>query len=51
LQPGALILSAKQATGLDRLRQALLQAAGWQPAGSGAYAARIRHLDALHATS
>ncbi|MDH4450183.1 MAG: tRNA uridine-5-carboxymethylaminomethyl(34) synthesis GTPase MnmE [Rhodoferax sp.] len=42
-------LSAKTGTGLDALRQSLLAAAGWQPAQSGAYMARQRHVQALHA--
>lgn len=47
MAPHDLLLSAKQATGLTALRQALLSAAGWQPAGSGHYVARARHLEAL----
>ncbi len=43
-----LVLSAKTGLGLDALRQALLQAAGWQAsAASGVFIARARHLDAL----
>lgn len=49
LSTSDLILSAKQSTGLDALRQALLHTVGWQPAGSGTYVARVRHLDALRA--
>lgn len=42
-----IVLSAKTLTGLQALRQALLQAAGWQGAQTGAYIARERHLQAL----
>lgn len=40
-------LSAKTGAGIERLRQLLLQHAGWQPAGEGGFMARRRHLDAL----
>ncbi len=40
-------LSAKQGAGLDLLRQRLLELAGWQSAGEGAFMARRRHLSAL----
>jgi tRNA modification GTPase len=40
-------LSAKTGAGVDLLKQALLQQAGWQPAGEGGFMARRRHLDAL----
>ena len=41
-------LSAKTGTGLDDLRQALLQAAGWQnQGGEGVFMARERHLQAI----
>ncbi|MEW5966206.1 MAG: tRNA uridine-5-carboxymethylaminomethyl(34) synthesis GTPase MnmE [Pseudomonadota bacterium] len=40
-------LSAKTGAGVDLLRQKLLEAAGWQAAGEGAFMARARHLDAL----
>ncbi|AAZ98777.1 tRNA modification GTPase TrmE [Thiobacillus denitrificans ATCC 25259] len=40
-------LSAKSGEGVDLLRAKLLQAAGWQAAGEGAFMARTRHLDAL----
>ena len=40
-------LSARTGAGADLLRQKLLQAAGWQAAGEGAFMARARHLDAL----
>lgn len=40
-------LSAKTGSGVDLLRGKLLEAAGWQAAGEGAFMARARHLDAL----
>ena len=40
-------LSAKTGAGVDLLRARLLEAAGWQTAGEGAFMARARHLDAL----
>ncbi|MDT8990394.1 tRNA uridine-5-carboxymethylaminomethyl(34) synthesis GTPase MnmE [Curvibacter sp. APW13] len=40
-------LSAKTLEGLQSLRQALLQAAGWQGAQTGSFMARERHLQAL----
>ena len=40
-------LSAKTGAGVELLRQRLLEAAGWQAAGEGAFMARARHLDAL----
>ena len=40
-------LSAKTGAGVDLLRARLLEAAGWQAAGEGAFMARARHLDAL----
>ena len=40
-------LSAKTGAGVDLLRAKLLEAAGWQAAGEGAFMARARHLDAL----
>lgn len=43
-----IVLSAKTGVGLDALRQNLLTAAGWQPAQSGAFMARQRHVQALH---
>ncbi len=51
LPAGALSLSARQGQGLDRLRQALLQQAGWQPAAEGLFIARARHVDALRRTA
>ncbi len=41
-------LSAKTGTGLDTLRQRLLQLAGWQSGAEGLYTARERHVQALH---
>ncbi len=40
-------LSAKTGDGVALLRDKLLQVAGWQTAGEGAFMARARHLDAL----
>ena len=40
-------VSAKNGAGIDLLRHYILEAAGWQPSGEGAYMARARHLDAL----
>ena len=40
-------LSARTGAGVDALRRRLLEAAGWQAAGEGAFTARARHLDAL----
>ncbi|MDZ7593658.1 MAG: tRNA uridine-5-carboxymethylaminomethyl(34) synthesis GTPase MnmE [Thiobacillus sp.] len=40
-------LSAKTGAGIELLREKLLEAAGWQAAGEGAFMARARHLDAL----
>ena len=40
-------LSAKEDLGIDLLRFALLQAAGWERAGESAFVARERHLRAL----
>ncbi len=40
-------LSAKTGAGLSELRQALLQAAGWQAQAGGAFIARERHVQAL----
>jgi len=40
-------LSARTGAGVDLLRDKLLEAAGWQAAGEGAFMARTRHLDAL----
>ncbi len=40
-------LSAKTGAGVELLREKLLEAAGWQTVGEGAFMARARHLDAL----
>lgn len=40
-------LSAKTGEGVERLRAYLLEAAGWQQTGEGAFMARARHLRAL----
>ncbi|WP_313077447.1 tRNA uridine-5-carboxymethylaminomethyl(34) synthesis GTPase MnmE [Melaminivora sp.] len=45
----AVRLSARTGQGLDALRRALLQIAGWQGAPEGLYLARARHLQALRA--
>ena len=44
---GGIALSAKTAAGLQTLRTALLQQAGWQAAPEGVYLARERHVQAL----
>jgi tRNA modification GTPase len=43
----ALLLSAKTGAGLDALRHALLERAGWQAAPEGVFIARTRHVQAL----
>ena len=50
LQPAglALTLSARTGDGLQALRQALLEQAGWQAAPEGVFIARQRHVQALH---
>ena len=40
-------LSAKTGAGVELLREKLLEAAGWQTGGEGAFMARARHLNAL----
>lgn len=54
LQPGAragdvqeILVSAKADAGIDLLRAALLQAAGWERTGESLFVARERHLRAL----
>jgi len=47
VQGQGIVLSAKTGAGLDALRQALLQAAGWQAPAGGTFIARERHLQAL----
>ena len=44
---GGIALSAKTTAGLQALRSALLQQAGWQAAPEGVYLARERHVQAL----
>ena len=44
---GALALSAKTGAGLESLRRAILEAAGWSSAGESVFLARERHLRAL----
>jgi tRNA modification GTPase len=50
LPDGAIGLSARTGAGLDGLRQALLQRAGWQATADGVFIARARHVDALQRT-
>jgi len=47
LPDGALALSARTGAGLDALRVALLERAGWQALPDGVFIARARHLHAL----
>ena len=47
LPPGALSLSARTGKGLDTLRHALLERAGWQATQEGLFTARTRHVHAL----
>ena len=51
LPEGGIALSARTGDGLDSLRQALLQRAGWQAATEGVYIARKRHVLALQRTA
>ena len=44
-------LSAKTGAGLEGLRQALLETAGWRPDGEGLFMARERHVEALKKAS
>jgi tRNA modification GTPase len=44
---GAVWVSAKTGLGLDELRRALLEAAGWSSSGESVFLARERHLQAL----
>jgi tRNA modification GTPase len=50
LPPQAVALSAQHGTGLDTLRRALLERAGWQGSPEGVYIARTRHVQALQRT-
>ncbi|MBX3652484.1 MAG: tRNA uridine-5-carboxymethylaminomethyl(34) synthesis GTPase MnmE [Burkholderiales bacterium] len=40
-------LSAKTSAGLDLLKKAIWEHAGWQPSGEGLFTARARHIEAL----
>ncbi len=51
LEPGDIVLSARTGAGLDALRQALLQRAGWQASTEGVFIARKRHVLALQRTA
>lgn len=44
-------LSAKSGVGVDGLKQALREMAGWQPAGEGLFTARARHVAALQSAA
>jgi tRNA modification GTPase len=45
--PGAVAVSAKTGAGIDVLKRAILQAAGWSATGETVFLARERHLRAL----
>jgi tRNA modification GTPase len=45
---GELAISARTGAGLDELRKALLDTAGWNPGSESPWLARERHLRALH---
>jgi tRNA modification GTPase len=47
--PEAIAVSAKTGEGLEQLRQAILEAAGWSHTGESVFLARERHLRALEA--
>jgi tRNA modification GTPase len=47
LAGGAIVLSALTGQGLDELRRALLELAGWQAVPEGGFSARTRHVHAL----
>ena len=47
LPAGGIAVSAKTGAGLDRLRAAILEAAGWSATGESVFLARERHLRAL----
>jgi tRNA modification GTPase len=47
----AVAVSAKTGEGMDRLREAIVRAAGWSSAGENVFLARARHLRALEAAS
>ena len=44
---GGIVLSARTGTGVENLRQRLLELAGWQAVPEGLYLARERHVQAL----
>jgi tRNA modification GTPase len=44
-------VSAKSGEGIERLREAILRAAGWSSAGESVFLARARHLSALEEAS
>lgn len=48
---GAVAISARTGEGLDRLRSAILEAAGWSATGESVFLARERHLRALERAS
>ncbi|MGD9872463.1 MAG: tRNA uridine-5-carboxymethylaminomethyl(34) synthesis GTPase MnmE [Thauera sp.] len=50
-RPSAVWLSARGGEGVELLRTALLELAGWQGAGESQFIARERHLQALRAAS
>jgi tRNA modification GTPase len=50
LPSASIVLSAREGTGLDTLRRALLERAGWQSASEGVFIARTRHVHALQRT-
>ncbi|MBI3044120.1 MAG: tRNA uridine-5-carboxymethylaminomethyl(34) synthesis GTPase MnmE [Betaproteobacteria bacterium] len=45
--PGKVWLSAKTGSGVDLVREALLEKVGWQGTGEGLFMARERHIEAL----
>lgn len=47
----AILVSAKQETGLDTLRHKLLEIAGWNPSAESPWLARERHLHALNSVN
>jgi tRNA modification GTPase len=40
-------LSARTGAGIEKLRQTLLELAGWEDLGEGVFMARVRHIEAL----
>lgn len=49
-EPATVFVSAKTGAGMDDLRQRLLELAGWEQTGEGAFMARERHLRAMEKT-